>query len=204
MSLPSRLLGANPSIQVSSLLSGSLSTPSAKGAYVEYEGAELLSTQSVSGVNTITFSNLNTYSDYDHLEFHCALSSTSNAYTRMRFNSDTSSIYTAKGTLATVNSVTSNDFPEASVSNMAPLTRNADQANSGTYINVLVPYFNSTTRKNYLCYGGGFALTAYESYVEIFGGQWGSTSAITSITIYMSTGSWATGSKISMYGWKNT
>ena len=34
MSLPSRLLGANPSIQVSTLLSGSLTTPSAKGTFV--------------------------------------------------------------------------------------------------------------------------------------------------------------------------
>lgn len=34
MSLPSRLLGANPSIQASNLLSGSLSTPSAKQAFV--------------------------------------------------------------------------------------------------------------------------------------------------------------------------
>lgn len=37
MSLPSRLLGANPSIQVSTLLSGSLSTPSAKQAFNAFE-----------------------------------------------------------------------------------------------------------------------------------------------------------------------
>jgi hypothetical protein len=60
MSLPSRLLGANPSIQVSALLSGSLSTPSAKQAFVLPEDFEVISSYTVSGssTTTITFSSI--------------------------------------------------------------------------------------------------------------------------------------------------
>jgi hypothetical protein len=47
MSLPSRLLGANPSIQVSTLLSGSLTTPSAKSAFIPPGDFESIATVSV-------------------------------------------------------------------------------------------------------------------------------------------------------------
>ena len=68
MSLPSRLLGANPSIQVSALLSGSLSTPSAKGAFVPLiESYESISTVTVgSNVSSITFSSIP--ATYTHLQ----------------------------------------------------------------------------------------------------------------------------------------
>jgi hypothetical protein len=188
------------------LLSGSLSTPSAKQAFVEIDGAELLATQSVAGVSTITFSNLNTYSAYDHLEIHAALSTTSGVYNRMRFNSDSSSIYTAKGTIATSGGVTSNDYPGSSTLDNAPLPRNADQTTSANYFSVIIPYFNNTSAtKNYLSYGGGFHYIATnEPYFENMAGHWGSTSAITSITFYMASGTWLTGSKMSLYGWRNT
>ena len=205
MSLPSRLLGANPSIQVSTLLSGSLSTPSAKQAFVEPDGAELLATQSVAGVSTITFSNLNTYSAYDHLEIHAALSTTSGVYNRMRFNNDSSSMYNAKGTIATSGGASNNDYPSGAL-NEAPLPRNADQATSANSFTCFIAYFNSTTQnKGYLSYGGGFHYIATnEPYVENMSGSWGRTDAITSITIFMNSGTWLTGSKISLYGWKNT
>lgn len=59
MSLPSRLLGANPSIQVSSLLSGSLSTPSAKGA-IGFESYESIAFSTASGGSStqIEFTNI--------------------------------------------------------------------------------------------------------------------------------------------------
>lgn len=43
MSLPSRLLGANPSVQVSSLLTGAITTPSAKGEFFSSENRAVIS-----------------------------------------------------------------------------------------------------------------------------------------------------------------
>lgn len=67
MSLPSRLLGANPSIQVSTLLSGSLTTPSAKQAFIEPNSFESIATYTLSSSQTsITFSSIP--QTYTHLQ----------------------------------------------------------------------------------------------------------------------------------------
>lgn len=69
MSLPSRLLGANPSIQVSTLLSGSLSTPSAKQAFNSFESNyQSIATQTVSSgtAGTLDFSSIP--STFKHLQ----------------------------------------------------------------------------------------------------------------------------------------
>lgn len=64
MSLPARLLGANPSIQVSTLLSGSLSTPSAKGQFTPVGDMILIQSVTTTGTQTsVTFSSIpQTYS----------------------------------------------------------------------------------------------------------------------------------------------
>ena len=70
MSLPSRLLGANPSIQVSALLSGSLSTPSAKGVFTVPNSFESIATSTLSTATaSITFSSIP--ATYTHLQIRC-------------------------------------------------------------------------------------------------------------------------------------
>lgn len=67
MSLPSRLLGANPSIQVSTLLSGSLTTPSAKGAFSEPGDFESIATSTLSSATaSVTFNSIP--QTYKHLQ----------------------------------------------------------------------------------------------------------------------------------------
>ena len=61
-----KLLQANPSIQVSTLLSGSLSTPSAKQPFDETT-FELIQSQSMSGSAILTFSSIP--QTYTHLHF---------------------------------------------------------------------------------------------------------------------------------------
>jgi hypothetical protein len=98
MSLPSRLLGANPSIQVSTLLSGSLSTPSAKSPFIIPTDFESIATAVGTGSSaTITFDSIP--STYKHLQLRVmardlgAGTSTLNA-TFIRLNNNTSSNYT--------------------------------------------------------------------------------------------------------------
>lgn len=95
MSLPSRLLGANPSIQVSSLLSGSLTTPSAKGAFVppSVEAFESIATWT-STSPAVSFTSIP--STYKHLQIRWFARTDRpdpNGYLTYRLNSDTSAIY---------------------------------------------------------------------------------------------------------------
>lgn len=190
----------------------------ASSKFTSTEGAELISTQSVSGTNTVTFSNLNTYTQYDHLEFHWNLNSTAGLYLRMRFNGDSSASnnYISKNTINNYNTsavavVTAGDYPGGNTSgnrtDNAPLPRVADQSPAVTTGFVLIPMFNQAVWHSYLSYAGGSRYVGAGSnspYREDFGGQWNQATAITSVTLYMNASSWTTGSTISLYGWRNT
>jgi hypothetical protein len=95
MSLPSRLLGANPSIQVSTLLSGSLSTPSAKGAFV-IPGSYYQLGGIFPASNASEYEVTSIPSTYQHLMVKVQVKTTkSDGDTNfgMRFNGDTATNY---------------------------------------------------------------------------------------------------------------
>ena len=167
------------------------------------EGAELISTQDVSGVGTINFNNLNTYSQYKHLEFRMNLVTNAGLYMRMRFNSDSGSNYTSKGFISLNTTNGNDDYPSGYLTSGA-LPRVADQSPSQYASITLIPYFNDTSgRKGYISYGGGGSYTgANVQYFEQLAGQWFSSSAITSVTLFMNANTWNTGSRISLYGWR--
>ena len=94
MSLPSRLLGANPSIQVSTLLSGSLTTPSAKSAFIPPTAFESIATVTVGAGGAVTVEFTSIPATYSHLQVRfIARSGQSPASMRMTFNSDSGSNY---------------------------------------------------------------------------------------------------------------
>jgi hypothetical protein len=182
------------------------------------DGAELISTQNVSGVGTVTFSSLNTYTQYDHLELHWNLNTTAGLYLRMRFNGDTggSSDYIAKNTIANYNGsnnavVSAGDYPGGNTSanriGDAPLPRTADATPGVTTGYCLLPMFNASLWHSYLAQGGGARYVGGQAnapYVETFGGQWAQATPITSLRFYMNSNTWSTGSTVSLYGWRNT
>jgi hypothetical protein len=182
------------------------------------DGAELISTQDVSGVGTITFSSLNTYTQYDHLELHWNLNTTAGLYLRMRFNGDTGGTtdYIAKDTITNYTSgsspaVSSGDYPGGNTSGNrigdAPLPRVSDASPGVTVGYCLLPMFNASLWHSYLAQGSGARYvggSANSPFVETFGGQWNQATPITSIRFYMNSGSWSTGSTVSLYGWRNT
>ena len=104
-----KLLQAHPSIQVSTLLSGSLTTPSAKGAFVPpIESYESIATVTLSSSQaTISFTSIP--ATYKHLQIRSLSRNTGagTAYSdiKMLFNSDTGanySIHYVDGTGASV------------------------------------------------------------------------------------------------------
>jgi len=97
MSLPARLLGANPSIQVSTLLSGSLTTPSAKGAFEPPGDFQSIATVSVGSGGTGSISFTSIPSTFKHLQVRGIMQTNRGTYPleeiKLQFNSDTGSNY---------------------------------------------------------------------------------------------------------------
>jgi len=90
MSLPSRLLGANPSIQASSLLSGSLSTPSAKQAFVPPgEFVAIATYTSTSAFDAFSFLNIPQTYRFLVVRINGATVVPQDSSYKMRFNTDT-------------------------------------------------------------------------------------------------------------------
>ena len=89
-----KLLQAHPSIQVSTLLSGSLSTPSAKQVYEPVVFESISSQTLLSDTTTITFSSIP--QTYSFLQLRILSRSTRTATTanlNIQINSDTGSVY---------------------------------------------------------------------------------------------------------------
>ena len=68
MSLASRLLGANPSVQVSTLLTGAITTPSAKSAFIPPTSFESIETVTIGAGGNTTISFTSIPATYKHLQ----------------------------------------------------------------------------------------------------------------------------------------
>jgi hypothetical protein len=196
MSLPSRLLGANPSIQVSTLLTGSLSTPSAKQAFLD-EDYELISTSLVSSSTpSITFSSIP--QTYKHLRFIGLLSTGAETDYYMSFNSDeTNSNYrfTALNYNASTRVVTNGDTRFFAYDN-------TDNANAFCSIDSwIIDYTRTDWYKQVLSESGWFQstprATTYRNSLV-----WENNSAISSVKISPSSGNLKSGCRLSLYGLK--
>jgi len=206
MSLPSRLLGANPSIQVSTLLSGSLSTPSAKGVFETGSFNSIASVIGDGSSSTITFSSIP--STYQHLQLRfqgrIALAGGGSVYNAViRFNSDTGSNYTWHAIRGTGSSAlgygsASNDkitvdsvFPDANVTANVFATAIVD----------IHDYVSTSKNKTVRAFSGYDTNSAGNVWLQ--SGVWLNTNAITSITITNNaTSNFVAGSVFSLYGIK--
>jgi hypothetical protein len=199
MSLPSRLLGANPSIQVSTLLSGSLSTPSAKGAFFVPGNFVSIASQTLTGNQAfIEFSSIP--SIYKHLSIRMIARTTgSNEVMRISYNSDTTdSNYRSSGTFRSGGSA---------VAYWAPDTRyiqracGADAANHfGAVVGTIIDYARTDKTKIYLSPVSG-ALDGGSSYAMFATScEWKSTAAIHTIRMTPYSGDFVANTVISLYG----
>jgi hypothetical protein len=149
-----------------------------------------------STASDITFSSITgSYTDLVLIE-NGKVSAGGGSYSRIRFNSDTGSNYSAtyiygNGTAAGSDRYSNQTF--IPVNYVAAIETNF---NHNSIINIQ-NYSNSTTYKTVLARSNN-AATATDAAVAL----WRSTSAITSITYYLNSGSWATGSTFTLYGIK--
>jgi hypothetical protein len=207
MSLPSRLLGANPSIQVSTLLSGSLTTPSAKDSFFDNAYFSIASTRLTSPQSTVTFSNIP--QDYTHLQVRVNGRSTG-PYTYssfyMNFNSDNTNVYSFSALYGdgSTAAASSRGLAGDNTTVCQNIAGNYSIAlTTGVVIADILDYKNTnkfkTTRSS-----GGFSnngLGSPKSTININASYYASTSAITSIT-FATDGTFNTYTQISLYGIK--
>lgn len=203
MSLPSRLLGANPSIQVSTLLSGSLSTPSAKQAF-DAGGYESISTYTLSTTTaSVTFSSIpQTYKDLQLRMFvrESGANTGINSALFLRFNGDTNVSYARFGlngngsTVALVDAVTDNKI----VLGDGLVQGGSTTGIFGAYIVDIYDYTSSTYKKTTRSIAGAHNTTG--QITSMYTNTWNIVDAITSIIVLPETNSLATGSVIALYG----
>ena len=182
MSLPSRLLGANPSIQVSSLLSGTLTTPSAKQAF---EPASLFTISTSTGsASSFTLSSIP--QTYRHLQLRMRLK---NARTDAPYSGSASSGAT-------------------SLFNGQTLGTGAYVTSTSVYSYHIIDIFEYSNTNYYTtaCYYGGYVDNGSGYSIKSNGhchtSAWHNTSAVTSIAITSDNPNFDSGTHIALYGIK--
>ncbi len=196
MSLPARLLGANPSIQVSSLLSGTLTTPSAKGSFT-YTTFDSIASATPTGTSELTFSSIP--SDYKHLQIRANFTDAGTNTLLMKFNGDTGTNY--QSACVEGNSTTYDGYALYERSNMQTCFSLYGGSSSSSYFAGAVidinNYQDTDKYKTMISYYGVNQVTSGRlGYSE---GTWLNTSAISSITISIGA-NFTTGTTFSLYG----
>jgi hypothetical protein len=210
MSLPSRLLGANPSIQVSSLLSGSLSTPSAKRAFIGSD-FESISTVTVSSGTSASVTLSSIPQTYTHLQIRsmnvCSSASTGQSGVWMRFNSDTTSGSTNyPNHLIQGNGTSPSAGFQTSAGNVGFVTTNSTIGSNIFAVGIcdILDYTDTTKYKTHRTLNGfdGNQASTSKGQVHFTSGVWLNTAAITSITLTPQDGPWGTYTTFALYGIK--
>ena len=200
-----KLLQAHPSIQVSTLLSGSLTTPSAKGAFVPpIESYESIATVTLSSSQaTISFTSIP--ATYKHLQIRSLSRNTGagTAYSdiKMLFNSDTGanySIHYVDGTGASVTQagVGTRSDPRGGLSVDGGTTASIFGAN----VTDILDYSNTNKYKTTRTIGG-VDINGAGGGSRLESGVWTNTAAITRIDFTDLSGSnFAQYSSFALYG----
>lgn len=205
-----KLLQAHPSIQVSTLLSGSLTTPSAKSAFVTNSYESISSTLVGSGgQSTITFSSIP--ATYTHLQIRVHAQSNRATYSRdewrLTFNGDSGANYSWHGFYG--NMTTASGTGGTSQNHI--LGQDILGANGfwGNAIIDIHDYANTNKYKTVKFLGGldtnNAGVSGFNGAIDMYGGNWRSASAITSISFVPSSGTlFSEYSRFSLYGIKDS
>lgn len=198
-----------PTAQVSALTSGSITLPSARGAFVDPTNFESIATYTVSGSSTsvITFSSIS--QTYTHLVLRGLLKLSPTSGTDItcyvKFNSDAGSNYT----WAVINGYNAT----ASVGNRsvststgigftaAPSSATALASMYGPMIVTIEDYSNSNKFTTLRSFDGDVANSTYGN-LDYRGGVWANTAAVTQMDLYAGSGNYVAGSTIALYGIK--
>lgn len=165
---------------------------------------ELISTASVGGSNAATFTSIP--STYKHLQIRYTGRGSSNIQqVNVQFNGDTASNYSFHGIEAYTNG-TPGAFGYANQQYILAgyLTSSTAAANAfGAGIVDVLDYASTNKYKTVRGFSQ-YVNSGSDNSIQVNSGNWRSTSAITSLTLYLTGGAqnWVTGSRVSLYGIK--
>jgi len=193
-----------PSAQVSSLTTGSITLPSARGAFVgsSYESIATYEVDS-SGTSSITFSSIP--STYRHLQIRWVARentgsvSDGNENIRIRFNSDSGSNYSLHRMYSTGSSYSADGY-----ANQTDVVVNGFAGNGATTsiygMGILdILDYRDTDKYKTMRYCGAIDLNG-SGYVWFGAGNWRNTNAITTIALREDTNSFKQYSHFALYG----
>jgi hypothetical protein len=165
---------------------------------------DLLETTTLtSSASSVTFSGLGAYSDYKHLQIRSVARDsgvTTNVWTKLVFNNDTSANYTAHLLYGDGSAVTSDGYTGFTWAGAA-MHPGASNTNAwgGAVIDILD--FSSSNKNKTVRGLSGWEGSAIDR-IMLASGLWLSTSAITQIAIVSGHTSFLAGSRFSLYGVK--
>jgi len=199
-----KLLQAHPSIQVSTLLSGSLSTPSAKGTFVPQGDYESIATVSVGsgGSSSVTFTSIPQTFAHLQLRYLCRDSRTGtfDSPVDLTFNGSSSS-YSKQFLQGNGSSVSAGADISQSFLRLEGGANNTLSDSFAAGVTDILDY--TSTSKNKTVYQIAGVDKNGSGFLRILGGSWYATpAAITSITLTPFSSPFAQYSHFALYGIK--
>jgi hypothetical protein len=143
-------------------------------------------------------------STYRHLQIRIFGGGTGAYSPYMTFNTDTANNYSRhrlSGNSSTVTVSGNGTYGGISIGANAGMLYTTSGACSGAIIDIL-DYANTNKNKTTKSLTGWESTAVGIGYIDYESGSWSSTTAITRIDITMSTGTWANGSVVALYGVK--
>ena len=178
----------------SSLLAGN--DPFIPGAY------DLLETEILTGTqSSVTFSSLDSYSDYQHLQFRAMTRdnfASSDRAIDVTVNGDSTASYSSHRMYSKGSSFSNNVYTSQTImQNVLGHTAASSSANSyGAWIFDVLDAFETTKYKTFRALHGH----TDQDFIATTSGLWQNTAGITSVEFVPSGGNFISGSRISLYG----
>lgn len=182
---------------------GFFATAGAGGGAPAFDWLE--TTLITTNTGTVTFSNLNTYTDYKHLHFRLVLrdnaNNTGTTSLEIRLNGDTATNYARHSLVGDETSVTStNASAQDRISLVDASPGSASTASTfGTITFDLLDF--ASTAKTKVLRGFVGSDTANEADIYLWSALWNNTAATTSIS-FLPASAFLAGSRLSLYGIK--
>lgn len=193
-----------PSAQVSALTTGSITLPSARGAYSDVSEIVSLATATITSAGAnITFSGIP--QTYKHLELRVLGRSTNSGTAcdeiRMRLGNgsiDSGSNYSWQHLYGSGTSASATYDINTSFMRIGFVSRDGNNSNLFQTTIIRIADYTSTKRKVVTGISGG-ANSGSQAIAAICDGLWNNTSAITDIGLYTEL-NWQVGSYVTLYG----
>ncbi len=163
----------------------------------------LTTTILTSDTSTVTFSNINNYTAYKHLQIRAVIQDTNASILKITLNNTSAGVttYATHKLLGDGTSVAAQNSSASDHINLTALPARGNQAETFMAWNIDLLDFSNTSRNKTLRIFGGFAETS-NNRIGLFSGLWASTAAVTAITLTPTSGSFASTSRFSLYGIK--